>query len=233
MPAAVHAQNEPEAPRLPEKLHNGLQLAVYGGLTHTVLSGGYLGGCPCDFPEAGTSWSAPYGGSLNIPVFSDASIYLRLGLQNTRTDMFSGRYDSLRSVKDAGNIGSDLRLQFDLVNFDVLLRLIGRHDGERVFTGLSFGFVKDAHIKLTDTEYQTGVVYPVEDGALQDTRSMYTFFVIGAEYAIIPLKNVYLIPSFEINYALNKIYKELPPRPTFSMRPILYKLLFTVAYQIF
>jgi hypothetical protein len=206
---------------------------VYGGLSAHVLSGGYLGGCPCDFVASGSGWSTPFGASLNIPVFSDAAIYLRLGLHQTTTDMFSGRFDSLRSARDAGSIGSDLRLQFDLVNFDVLLRLIGRQDGERVFTGLSFGFVRNTHVRLTDTEYGTGATYIIEDKALEEARNMYAFFVIGVEYAFIPLRNLYLIPSMEINYSLNKIMKDVPPRPTYAMRPIFYKILLTAAVQIF
>jgi hypothetical protein len=226
-------QNEPEAPKIPEKPFNGFQFAFYGGVSLNVLSGGYFGGCPCDFPAGGQSFSTPYGTSLNIPLYSDASIYLRLGLHKTSSLMSSGRVDSLRSIKDMGNVVSDLQLRFDLANFDVLLRLIGKQDGERVFTGISLGFVKTTHVKLTDTEYQTGAVYTFEDHPLVDALNMYSFFVIGAEYAFVPIKNLYLIPSFEIDYGLQKLYKETVPRPTFSYRPIYYKILLTTAYQIF
>ena len=103
-------QNEPEAPKLPEKLYNGLQFALYGGSSLDVFSGGYFGGCPCDYPAGGQAFSFPYGASLNIPVFSDASLYLRLGLHKMSLDMSSGRVDSLPSMTRMGNVFSDFHL---------------------------------------------------------------------------------------------------------------------------
>jgi hypothetical protein len=227
------AQNEPEAPRRPEKIYNGFQFSLFTGTSANVLKGGYIGTCPCEFVSSASSWGVPYGFSLNIPVGPDAALYLRAGVQNTATDFFSGRVDSLRSVKDASSIGSDLRITFNLVQLDFLLRLIGRQDGERVFFGLGVGYVQKKHVYLTDTEYQTGAVYTIENGELQDPRKMFTWFIIGGEYAFIPVKNLYVIPSLEIDYGLQKILKESTPRPTFTMRPIFYKLLLTVSYQIF
>ncbi|MDT8325355.1 MAG: hypothetical protein RRA94_14675 [Bacteroidota bacterium] len=95
MSAHARAQTEPEAPREAEKLYNGWQFALFGGLNLAYMNGEYYGGCPCDFLGDETSANSVYGVSLNVPLFEDASLYLRLGRNRTSTDWSTGRNDSL------------------------------------------------------------------------------------------------------------------------------------------
>lgn len=222
------AQGEPEAPREIVKPFNGYQIAFFTGLSYNVFSGSYDGNCSCEFLSNETSFNAPVGLSVNIPVFADASIYLRGSWQATRTEFFTGRTDSLRSLPGTtGDIGTDMELTYSMVQFDLLVRLIGKQDGERVFFGPSLGLVRQKRVRITDTEYETGTVYTVADGDYPSADAVRRSFVIGAEYAFIPLPGLYVIPSLQIDYALEKISDIQPLRPNF------YKILVTVAYQLF
>jgi hypothetical protein len=227
------AQTEPEAPREPVKLYNGYQFAVFGGGSLTYLNGDYFGLCPCDFVGDETGSNLFYGASINIPVFSDASIYLRLSRNESSTTWSTARADSLRSVQDVGFVSSDLTFDYDLLSLDVLLRLFGHIDGERVYLGPSFGFVRDKHIRVTDTELSTGKIWLIEDEQLDVEHSLRMSFVIGAEYAFVPFENLYVIPAIEIDYAFGKILNERIARPNFSLKPTFYRLYVTFAYQMF
>lgn len=231
--AGARAQTEPEAPVVPEKLYNGFQFSVFGGGNLLYINGEYNGLCPCEFVGDETSFNEFYGASINIPVFDDASIYLRLGRNHTSTDWFTGRIDSLRSIAAAGLVGSDLTFDYDLLHFDLLLRLFGRIDGERVYLGPSFGFVQRKHVRVIDTELRTGKRYLIEDVPLAVDHDLRVSFVIGAEYAFIPFRNVYVIPAFEVDYAFDKILQPRSERPNFSFRPTFYKFYVTLAYQLF
>ena len=225
--SALFSQTEPEAPRPPEIPRNGYQISFFSGVSYNVFSGQYDGGCPCEFVAEETSGNVPYGFALNIPLFFDAALYLRGGVQNTSTTFFMGRNDSLRSGTGTGNIGDELQLDYNLVHFDILLRLIGRQDGERVFVGPSFGFVRKKHVRLTETEYPTGAQYNLDDGDIEGGKSMRMSIIIGVEYAFVPLKNMYIIPSLQVDYTPQRISDVQLIRPTF------YKFLVSVAYQIF
>jgi hypothetical protein len=227
------AQKEPEAPREPEKLYNGYQFAVFGGGTLTYLNGDYNGLCPCEFAGDATSTSLFYGASVNIPIFSDAAIYLRLSRNESSTDWFTGRSDSLRSVQKVGLVGSDFTFDYDILSVDILLRLFGHIDGERVYLGPSFGFVRNKNIRITDTELSTGKIWLIEDEQLDVEHDLRLSFVIGAEYAFVPLKNLFVIPAFEIDYSFGKLLNERPERPNFSLKSTFYRLYVTFAYQIF
>lgn len=229
----LFAQTEPEAPRDPVKLYNGYQFAVFGGGNLTYMNGDYFGECPCDFLGDKTGSNLFYGASINIPIFSDASIYLRLSRNKTSTEWSTGRNDSLRSVQKLGSVISDLTFDYDLLSFDVLLRLFGHIDGERVYLGPSFGFVRDKHIRITDTELSTGKIWLIEDDQLDVEHSLRMSFVIGAEYAFVPLKNLYVIPALEIDYPFGKIANERFERPNFSIRETFYRFYVTFAYQMF
>lgn len=227
------AQTEPEAPREPVKLYNGYQFSLFGGGNLTYLNGDYMGLCPCEFLGDETSLNEFYGVSLNIPVLEDAALYLRLSRNRTRTAWFTGRIDSLRSTPEVGLVGSDLTFDYDLLAFDLLLRLYGRIDGERVYIGPSFGFVRDKRVFITDTELLTGKAWLIEDDQLDVEHSLRVSFVIGAEYAFVPLPNLFVIPAFEIDYAFAKITNERFERPNFNIRPTFYRLYLTLAYQVF
>jgi hypothetical protein len=225
--SSAFAQTEPETPEEKEPLHNGFQISFYTGMTLNSYTGGYFGPCPCDFWNNAVSFSFPAGGALNIPLFEDAALLLRAGWHASETGFFSGRVDSLHSGPGTGDIGSDLTLEYSLVNVDLLLRLIGRMDGERVYVGPSFGLVQRKHVHLVDTEYDTGKQFPITDGNIEGGRNVRVSVVIGVEYAFTPLRNLFLIPAFEIDYSPNKISDIQPLRPTF------YKLLLTIGYQVF
>lgn len=227
------AQGEPEAPREPVKLYNGYQFSLFGGANMVYVNGDYAGDCPCEFVGDETSFNEFYGVSLNIPVLEDAAVYLRLSRNRTRTAWFTGRNDSLRSTRVLGTVGSDLTLDYDVLAFDLLFRLYGRIDGERVYIGPSFGFVRDKKVFLTDTEFSTGKVWLIEDGQLDVEHSLRMSFVIGAEYGFVPLPNLFVIPAFEIDYSFAKITNERIERPNFSIKPTFYRVFVTVAYQVF
>lgn len=229
----LSAQTEPEAPRDPVKLYNGYQFAVFGGGNLTYLNGDYFGLCPCDFVGDQTGSNLFYGASINIPIFSDASVYLRLSRNKTSTSWSTARVDSLRSVQEVNFVVSDLTFDYDLLSLDVLLRLFGHIDGERVYLGPSFGFVRDKHVRITDSEMSTGKVWLIEDDQLDVTHSLRMSFVIGAEYAFVPFKNLYVIPALEIDYAFGKIFNERNERPSFNLKPTFYRFYVTLAYQIF
>jgi hypothetical protein len=227
------AQTEPEAPRDPVRLYNGYQFSAFGGGNLTYINGDYIGLCPCEFIGDETSVNEFYGVSLNIPILDDAAVYLRLARNRTRTGWFTGRIDSLRSVQEVGFVGSDLTLDYDVLSFDLLLRLYGRIDGERVYIGPSFGFVRDKRVVVTDTELNNGKIWLIENEQLDVEHSLRMSFVIGAEYAFVPLPSLFVIPAFEIDYSFAKIANERIERPNFSLKSTFYRLFLTVAYQVF
>jgi len=227
------AQTRPEAPREPEVLYNGFQLSLYGGGTLMYMNGEYYGSCPCDFFGDITSSNLIFGASMNIPVFQDASIYLRAGLNRTSTTWTNARTDSLFSTPGTGYIVSDLVFDYDLHHLDFLIRLIGNIDGERVYIGPSFGFVRKKHVRITDSELSTGAARIVEDAAMVTDHELRVSMIIGAEYAFVPIRNLYVIPAIEVDYAFGRITQNRLERPNFRLRPTFYKLLVTLAYQIF
>lgn len=228
VPVLLRAQTEPESPTVPPPpLVNGWQISAFTGAALNVFSGGYFGVGDRTFVAEESSFNMPYGVSINIPVFSDASLYLRAGWHGTQTVFFSGRQDSLKSIQGYGDIGDELTLRYDLFHVDVLVRLIGRQDGERVFVGPSFNYVRSKRVRLIETEYQTGVSYMYEDGDLAGAASMRTSLVLGAEYAFVPLRNLYVIPSVQVDYSPQKLSTEHP------IKAVFYKFLVTVAYQPF
>ncbi len=231
--ASVQAQTEPEAPREAEQLYNGWQFALFGGLNLAYMNGEYYGGCPCDFLGDQSSFNSFYGASLNIPLFEDASIYLRLGRNKTSTDWSSGRNDTMWTAPELGIAVSDMTIDYDLLHFDFLLRLFGHIDGERVYLGPSFGFVREKHVRITDTELESGAMRVIEDGPLDVEHDLRVSFVIGAEYAFVPFRNLYVIPAFEVDYAFGKLIQDREGTPNFRMRPTFYKFYVTVAYQMF
>ncbi len=226
--ASGWAQTEPEIPRPPEPLKNGWDLAFFTGISYDVMSGEYDGGCPCLFLDQEHSVSAPFGLSVNVPLSSDISLLLRGAWHKTVTKFFVGREDSLvfSPTPAVGEIGDDLTLTYSVVQFDVLLRLIGRQDGERVYFGLGYGRTDRQQVLLTETEYANGTRSLIFDGPLEGRRSDRVSFIIGAEYAWYPLKNLSLIPAFEIDYTVHRISTVQPLRPTF------FKLLVSVGYQL-
>jgi hypothetical protein len=228
----VSAQTEPEAPKAPEVLYNGWQISFYGGASMFYTNGNYSGRCDCDFVGDISSLNLMYGGSLNLPVHEDFSLYLRAGRNNASTIWSTARSDSLPS----GGVGymlSELTFDYDIVHIDFLFRLIGSMDGERVYFGPSFGLVRKKHIRIVDTELSTGITRIADEGPLDVEHDMRVSLVIGAEYAFIPVKNLYVVPALEVDYSFSRILQERSGRPNFSLRPTYYKFLLTVAYQLF
>jgi hypothetical protein len=232
LPTLVRAQNEPESPREVLPLRNGFQLSFIAGLSMNVFSGGYFtqcprGNCPIDFYAEDNSYSIPLGVALNIPVFSDLAFYPRVGWNSTRITISSGRVDSLYTQESVGALLDELTLYYTLVQVDLLVRLIGRQDGERVYLGPSFGFPIRKHAYVAETELSTGKSFLLEDTDVEGARSMRTSLILGVEYAFVPLKNLYIIPSLQIDYSAQKISDRQP------IRPLFYKFLLNVSYQLF
>ena len=228
LPVLVRAQTEPESPEQPKPPPvNGFQFSVFAGAALNVFSGGYFAPGERNFLAEESSFNTPVGVSINIPVFADAALYLRAGWHPTQTVFFSGRKDSLKSIPAFGEIGDELTLRYALFHVDVLLRLIGRQDGERVFVGPSFNFVRSKRVRVTETEYASGVSYLIEEGELVGGESLRTSLVLGAEYAFVPLPDLYIIPSLQVDYSPQKLSTEHP------IKAVFYKFLLTVAYQPF
>jgi hypothetical protein len=225
-PAAL-AQTEPEVPEENAPLRNGFQISLFGGVSLNSYTGAYFGDCPCDYWENERSWSVPYGVALHVPLFEDAALYLRGSLHRTSTDFFVGRYDSLRSAQTVGSIGDDMTIHYSLATIDVLLRLIGHLDGERVYIGPSFGIVQQKRVHIVETEYATGTRWLLTNRDIEGARDLRVSIVIGAEYAFMPLRNLSIIPAIEIDYAPKKISDWQPLRVTF------YRALIGVSYQVF
>ena len=232
LPGRLLAQTEPESPRYQEPLRNGFQLSFYSGVSMNVFSGGYFtfcpkGSCPIDFYAEDNSWSYPFGVAMNIPVFSDAALYLRAGWNSTKTTIGSGRIDSLYTQQTVGEILDELTLYYTLFQVDVLVRLIGRQDGERVFLGPSFGFPIHKRAYVTETELSTGHQFLIEDTDVEGAQKVRTSLILGVEYAFVPTNNLYIIPSFQIDYSAQKISETQP------IRPLFYKFLVNISYQLF
>ncbi|MDH7516449.1 MAG: hypothetical protein QHI48_11320 [Bacteroidota bacterium] len=224
---ALRAQTEPEAPQRPRpKPVNGFQVSVYTGASLNVFSGGYFAPGDLTFLDVETSVNFPVGAWVNIPVTSDMALYIRGGWHGTETVFFSGRRDSLHTPPGGfGEIGDELTLTYGLFHIDVLARLIGRQDGERVFVGPSFGWVRTKRIRVTETEYGPKKTYLLEEGELSSAIAMRTSIVIGAEYAFMPVKNLYVIPSLQVDYSPQKISADHP------MKAVWYKFLLSVSWQ--
>jgi hypothetical protein len=229
--APLLAQTEPEAPRPPEKLYNGWQFSVYGGGSLFYTNGEYNGLCNCNFVGDVTSINAIFGTSVNVPLHQDFALYLRAGINNASTMWSTARTDSLLSTGGSGYVLSDMTFDYHLLNLDVLFRLIGSMDGERVYIGPSFSVVGKKNVRITDTELSSGLTRVVEDGPLDVDHSLRVSMIIGAEYAFVPIKNLYVVPAVEVDYAFGKILQDRSARPNFVLRPTYYKLLVTVAYQ--
>jgi hypothetical protein len=227
------AQTEPEAPRPPEVLYNGFQLSATGGLSMNHIVGEYYGDCPCEFYGNTTSTSPYFGASLNIPVFEDAALLLRVGINNSSSSWETGRNDSLWTSPEIGTIFSNLIFEYELLSFDVLARLIGAMDGPRLLVGPSFSAVKRKHLRIVDEEFVSGAQRVVEDGDLQVDQETRISMILGFEYAFTPVHNLYVIPSFEVDYPFAKLLNQDGVDPDFSLRPIFYRLLVSVSYQLF
>lgn len=212
---------------MPYVLRNGWQLSGYIGASYNVFHGGYAADCPCEFLANSTSGSFPYGLSLNVPLNEEMALYVRAGMQTTSTLFTVGRVDSLRSQPVIGDLVDELTVDYSLFSIDILLRLIGKLDGERIFVGPSFGFVRKKTAKITETELQTGYRYTIENEDIEGARTLRTSIVIGAEYAFIPMRNLFIIPSVQVDYSPQKI-TDLQP-----LRPVFYKFVLNVAYQLF
>ena len=225
------AQTEPEAPTEPVKLYNGYQFSFYGGGSLFYTSGEYNSVSKGDFVGDISSTNFMYGASLNIPVLEDLALYLRAGRNSASTDWATARTDSTSG--STGYILSDMVFDYDILHLDFLLRLIGSMDGERVYIGPSFGLVRKKHVLITDTDLTTGAKRVVEDGPLDVEHDLRLSMVIGAEYAFVPFKNLYVVPALEVDYAFSKILQERSTRPNFVFRPTYYKFLVTVSYQVF
>ena len=231
-PAMLRAQTEPESPKTQEPLRNGFQLSFYTGVALNNFTGGYYTDCPrgnclVDFYLEDNSWSYPFGASMNIPVFSDAALYLRAGWNSTKTTISSGRVDSLYTQQAVGEILDELTLYYTLFQVDVLVRLIGKQDGERIFLGPSFGFPVYNRAYVSETELSTGRQFLIQDTDVEGAKKMRTSLILGVEYAFVPVRNLYIIPSFQIDYSAQKISDAQP------IRPLFYKFLISVSYQLF
>ena len=227
LPSATRAQTEPESPVAPVVLRNGLQLSFFTGPSLNVFTGGYRATDELNFVAQASSWSMPAGLALNIPLWSDAALYLRGGWMPTRTTFFLGKTDSLRSGLGVGEIGEDFTFSYSMFQFDVLFRLIGKMDGERVFVGPSFGFVREKKVRIIETEYPTGRQYLLEDTEISGALATRVSIVIGAEYAFTPFKDLYIIPSLQVDYGPSAISSEQP------LKMIMYKFLVNIAWQVF
>jgi hypothetical protein len=226
----TYAQTEPEAPASvlrPEKQKNGWQIAFYSGVSMNEYYEGYDIAYVIDFLADETSWNVPFGFAVNIPVFNDFALYLRAGTQNMKTNFFNGEVDSLESVPEVGEIGYDMDFTFNIVHVDVLFRLIGDNEGERVYFGPSFGYVQKKQITVRKEEFLTGFTRVLEDRDMPGADNFFPTFVIGAEYAYVPVKDLYLIPAIEVNFGWEKVSSLQRLRATY------YRLLFNVSYQVF
>jgi hypothetical protein len=154
-------------------------------------------------------------------------LYIRAGWTPTQTSFFAGKYDSLRSAPAFGEIGDEFAFTYSMAQLDVLFRLIGKMDGERIIIGPSFGFVRKKHVRVVETEYLTGAQYLIEDGDIAGALATRVSVIIGAEYAWTPVKNLYLIPSLQVDYCPSAISTEQP------MKSMMYKFLVSVAWQVF
>jgi hypothetical protein len=221
------AQDEPEAPKRPVVLTNGFQLSFFAGPSLNVFSGGYSAVNNNSFIAQTSSWSMPAGFGLSIPMWSDAALYLRAGWTPTQTSFFAGKIDSLHSTVGVGEIGDEFAFTYSMVQLDLLFRLIGKMDGERIIIGPSFGFVRKKHARVIETEYPTGAQYLIEDGDIAGALATRVSIIIGAEYAWTPVKNLYLIPSIQIDYCPSNLSTEQP------MKFTMYKFLVSVAWQVF
>jgi len=208
-------------------MKNGWQISFYTGVSYNDFYEGYDIVNVIDFLADESSWSMPFGGSLNIPVFEDLSLYLRAGGQRMNTNFFNGKIDSLKSLPKTGEIGYSMDFAFDIVHFDLLIRLIGNNEGERVYFGPSFGFVGKKHITLKRTELETGFEETLQDQEMPGADSFFPTFVVGAEYAFVPVKNLYIIPALEVNFGWEKVSEVQRLRATY------YRLLVNVSYQVF
>jgi hypothetical protein len=227
------AQTEPEAPRTPEKLYNGFQISLYGAFAYTHLVGNYSGPCACEFVGNASSWGGAWGGWVNIPIFSDAALYLRFGWRPSSTDWFTSRSDSLHSTPGVGDIGTNLTFQYDMMRLDALFRLIGRMDGERIYMGPSFGFVQTAHVRIVDIELATNKTFVMQDEDLPLTSDLRVSIILGVEYAFHVARNLYLIPALEVDYPFEKLIDDTPPKPEYELRPVFYSVQLSASYQLF
>lgn len=219
-PAAPHIYKKPPSP-----FANRFALGVYGSYSHTVFKGAYYGACPCEFLKSGSGAAFPFGLTMNIPITEESALYLRLGKFSADIVYESARYDSLRSEKKLGDMFDDMTLSFSMTYFEVLLRLIAEEDGVRLFAGPSFGFIDKKHVVLIETEAMSGNRYTIENGELLYAKATRYGFVLGLEYAFIPIEKIYILPSFALDYGLNRISEVQP------IRPLLYNVSLSIAYQ--
>ena len=112
LPSALRAQTEPEAPRTPDKLTNGFQLSLYASAAYTHWVGEYSGPENTSFTGNSSSWGYAYGIWANVPISSDAALYLRAGWRPSSTLWFDTRTDSLHSRPGIGDLASELTIEY-------------------------------------------------------------------------------------------------------------------------
>lgn len=203
---------------------NRFQIGIFVNGAYNVLKGAYYGDCPCEFVKSGTGTSVPFGLTVNLPISDDASIYIRAGFNHPVVTFSSARNDTLRGQQTIGPMYEDLTITSSVLTLEVLLRLIAEEEGFRIFAGPSFGFVRNSEVELWETEAESGRRYPVEKGALADARATRYGFILGIEYAYVPLPRIYLIPSFSFDYGIKSISLTQP------LRPLIYHFSLSLAY---
>lgn len=209
----------------PFSFANRFQIGVYGGVNLNVYKGIYDGSCPCEFVQSGKGWSIPYGFTVNIPISDESSIYIRTGWYSSSVAFDAARSDSLRSGGGVGAMAEDLTIESDITQLDVLLRLIAEEDGIRLLAGPSFSFVNRTHVELVETEFSSGKKYTIESGELSDARNTRYGFILGIEYAYIPMNHVYVIPALLFNYGVKYISTSQ------LLRPLTYNFSLSIAYS--
>ncbi len=210
------------------RLENRFQLGVYGSLTYDVMKGEYTGPVTCNycsFVKSGTGFSVPVGITMNIPITDESSIYLRAGMLSASVSFQGGRKDTLRSTREVGEMFDDLTLDVQMTTIDIILRLIAQEDGFRILAGPTFGFIKKSNVVLLETETGTGKQYTIEKNELGGPVDTRYGFLLGLEYAFIPISHIYILPALIFDYGLNSI------STIHSLRPLYYNFTLSVAYQ--
>ena len=119
----------------------------------------------------------------------------------------------------------DLSIVYNILNLEVLLRLTAEENGVRVLAGPTFGFVQKKQIELIETEVDSRQSFLIEKGDLTDAVPVRYGFLLGIEYAFIPMKQVFVIPALSLDYAFNKISLQQ------SVRPVFFNLSVNIAFQ--
>lgn len=209
----------------PGEITNGFQIGIFGGVTYNLFKGEYGGSCPCDFLKSGTGFNTPFGMTVNIPLINESSLFIRFGISSSVIKFEGARYDSLHSIQALGTMLDNLTIRYNILNLEVLLRLTAQENGIRILAGPTFGFVKKKQVELIETEVDSQQSFLIEKGDVVDAVPVRYGFLLGIEYALIPVKHVFVIPSFSLDYAFNKISLQQ------SVRPVFFHVSINIAYQ--